>query len=125
MATYDPIKNEFHSICKVGTGFEQEELEILTNILNDVLIKEPLKNYLIPSNLKPDCYFNPDKIWEIGFDKFTESNTYLTYLDSENYKGISVRFPRFIRERNDKKLENSSSLEYVKELIFNNFKKVD
>lgn len=123
MASYDPIDKIYHSVCKVGTGFEQEELEKLTEHLNENEIKEPLDNYYIPSNLKPDCFFLPEKIWEIGFDKFSESNTYLVNLLPGNTKGFSLRFPRFVKERNDKKIGGSSTLEYLKELITNNFKK--
>jgi len=123
MASFDPIDKIYHSVCKVGTGFEQEELEKLTGLLNKNEMKEPLKNYYIPSNLKPDVYFMPDKIWEIGFDKFSESNTYLINLVPGNEKGFSLRFPRFLKERDDKGIEDSSTLSYLTELIINNFKK--
>lgn len=123
MASYDPINKIYHSVCKVGTGFFQEELEKLTELLNQNQIKDPLDNYLIPSNLKPDCFFSPEKIWEIGFDKFTESNTYLVDLLPGNDRGFSLRFPRFVKERDDKKIEDSSTLDYLKELITNSIKK--
>ena len=103
MSAYDAKENKFHSVCKVGTGFNQEELEKLTENLNSSLINTPKDNYVIPNKLKPDGYFNPDQVWEIGFDKFSESNIYLTYLNRKLFKGVSLRFPRFIRIRKGSK----------------------
>ncbi len=120
MASFDPVNNTFHSICKVGTGFNTEELDELVKILEDKILYKPKENYIIPLPIKPDCYFDINEVWEIGFDKFSESGVYLTYLNPNLFSGVSLRFPRFIKKRRDKNIEQSSNIFYLSKLIEEN-----
>ena len=57
--------------------------------------------YDLGDTLLPDVYLLPSKIWEIGADSITRSPTY-SLGKEQSQQGFSLRFPRFIREREDK-----------------------
>ena len=60
--------------------------------------------YQVASQVKPDVWFKPTQVWEVQADCFTLSKVHSlghTYLDKES-QGLSLRFPRFIRRREDK-----------------------
>lgn len=125
MASYDVQNNRFISICKLGIGFSEENLDSITNILmNNALSKTP-PNYDIPRNLKPNVIFKPTEIWEVGYDSFSISLNYSLGRgligETHNNTGLSLRFPRFCRFRPDKKIENTNTPEEII-MLFSKFK---
>jgi DNA ligase-1 len=117
MASYDIQNNRFIAICKLGIGFTEENLDLITNNLMKSALSKPSSNYDIPNNLKPNILFKPTEIWEVGFDSFSISLNYSLgrgLIDETNTNsGLSLRFPRFCRFRPDKKIENSNSPEEI------------
>ena len=66
--------------------------------------------------MKPDVWIDPIHIWQVKYDTITLSNAYFI----KEY-GLSLRFPRFVRERPDKKTtEDPKQLieMYKKKFIF-------
>ena len=104
----------FVSICKLGTGFSQELLAQITERLskNAINLDSETYNFIFPNNARPNIFFKPTEVWEVGFDSFTISSAYtvgrgLFHKDSNN--GLSIRFPRFLRYREDKKVNEADS----------------
>ncbi|KAI0868169.1 ATP-dependent DNA ligase [Hypoxylon argillaceum] len=62
----------------------------------------------------PDVWFEPQEVWEVAFADITLSPTYTAALGlvSEE-RGLSLRFPRFLRKREDKGIEEASSNEFL------------
>ncbi|KAL8726917.1 MAG: hypothetical protein Q9166_006406 [cf. Caloplaca sp. 2 TL-2023] len=65
----------------------------------------------------PDVWFEPQEVWEMAFADITKSPTYLAAIGlvSED-RGLSMRFPRFLKVREDKGIDEASSSEFLAEL---------
>lgn len=57
----------------------------------------------------PDVWFEPQEVWEVAFADLTLSPTYTAAIGlvSEE-RGLSTRFPRFLRVREDKSIEEAT-----------------
>ena len=51
----------------------------------------------------------PELVFEIGFEGVS--------LSSRHKSGVSVRFPRILRQRHDKKITDANSVEDLKKLL--------
>jgi hypothetical protein len=52
--------------------------------------------------MEPDVWLLPNQVWEIGADAITKSPSYSLAKKNLFGQGLSLRFPRFIRTREDK-----------------------
>ena len=113
LGTYNPEKDNFPSICKVGTGFTDESLDQLYQILsNNVTLK---KNSRIQSEMEADVWFEPELVLEIVASEITLSPIHKTGLDLiRKSSGFALRFPKFTGKiRYEKAVEDASTVEEV------------
>jgi len=113
LATYNPEKDNLPSICKVGTGFTDESLDQLYQILsNKVTLK---KNPRIVSEMEADIWFEPELVLEIVASEITLSPIHKTGLDLiRKSSGFALRFPKFTGKiRYEKAIEDASTGEEV------------
>ncbi|KAJ5239741.1 hypothetical protein N7468_004360 [Penicillium chermesinum] len=63
---------------------------------------------------EPDIWFEPQEVWEMAFADITLSPTYPAAIGlvSEE-RGLSLRFPRFLRVREDKSIDEATSSDYL------------
>lgn len=63
---------------------------------------------------QPDVWFEPQEVWEMAFADITLSPTYTAAIGlvSEE-RGLSLRFPRFLRVREDKSIDEASTSDYL------------
>lgn len=122
LACYDPDAEEYQSICKIGTGFSEEDLEKLAKLFNDpdaANRSSCVKSYYkIPElkTLQPDMWFEPVQVWEVKCADLSLSPQHMAAIGQvDPDKGIALRFPRFIRIREDKKPEEATTAEQVVE----------
>jgi len=113
LATYNPENDDLPSICKVGTGFTDESLDQLYQILsNKVTLK---KNSRIVSEMEADIWFEPELVLEIVGSEITLSPIHKTGLNLKRKgSGFALRFPKFTGKiRYEKAVEDASTDEEV------------
>lgn len=122
LACYDPDTEEYQSICKIGTGFSEEDLEGFARFFNDPDAGNrsscAKSYYKIPElkTLQPDVWFEPVQVWEVKCADLSLSPQHMAAIGQvDPGKGIALRFPRFIRSREDKKPEEATTAEQVVE----------
>ena len=113
LACYDEETEDLQSICKIGTGFSDEDLNALSESLRGTVIDAP-KSYFKYGDFKPDVWFDPSQVWEVKAADLSVSPAHQAAkgLVDPN-KGIALRFPRFLRRREDKTVEMATTAEQV------------
>ncbi|KAK8218122.1 hypothetical protein IWZ01DRAFT_137997 [Phyllosticta capitalensis] len=62
----------------------------------------------------PDVWFEPLEVWECAFADITLSPTYPAALGLvSDERGLSLRFPRFLRVREDKSVDEASTSDFL------------
>uniref|UniRef100_A0A2I2Z2P5 DNA ligase n=1 Tax=Gorilla gorilla gorilla TaxID=9595 RepID=A0A2I2Z2P5_GORGO len=110
LASYDEDSEELQAICKLGTGFSDEELEEHHQSLKALVLPSPRPYVRIDGAVIPDHWLDPSAVWEVKCADLSLSPIYPAargLVDSD--KGISLRFPRFIRVREDKQPEQATT----------------
>ena len=109
LASYNDEEDNFESICKVGTGFTDENLDQLYQILSSKVTLR--KNTRVESEMEADVWFEPELVIEIVASEITLSPIHKTALNSiRNGSGLALRFPKFTGKiRTEKNAENGST----------------
>ncbi|NKQ38458.1 MAG: ATP-dependent DNA ligase [Methanosarcinales archaeon] len=89
--------NEFLSLGKVGTGIADEVLSVLTKRFSDFILFES----------GSEIEIKPEIVFEIAFEEIQRSKNYNS--------GYALRFPRFVRVRDDKSKDEINTIESIKE----------
>ncbi|MCL2549590.1 MAG: ATP-dependent DNA ligase [Methanimicrococcus sp.] len=95
LACYDDVKNVYLEIGRVGTGLSDELLDSLTEQFADLIEAEDG----VMMKIKPEVVF------EIAFEEIQKSPNYPA--------GYALRFPRLVRVRDDKTIEEIDTIEKV------------
>ncbi|KAF5719434.1 DNA ligase 1 [Fusarium mundagurra] len=122
LACYNPNSETYETVCNIGTGFSEQVLEDLHTQLSEITIDRPKPFYSHSSGgqHQPDVWFEPRFVWEVKTADLTLSPRYKAGakegVDPSGNKGISLRFPRFIRVRDDKKADAATTSRQVAEM---------
>ena len=119
MACYDPDSDQFKTVCKVGTGFSEDDFKKLEDILSKHQIdhKHPRVNSIITA----DIWYEPYLVLEITGAELTLSPVHTCGWDKIKLnRGLGLRFPRFTgRYRFDKKPEDATTEKEIIEMYKN------
>ena len=113
LAAYNEDEDVFTSICKVGTGFSDEDLDQMYQILHPkVTIRRDPR---IDSDMEADVWFDPELVIEVVASEITVSPIHKTAMDSiRKDSGLALRFPKFTGKiRVEKAAEDASTSEEV------------
>ncbi|QPH16592.1 hypothetical protein C2857_001275 [Epichloe festucae Fl1] len=122
LACYNPSTESYETVCNIGTGFSEQALEELHAQLSQIVIDRPKPFYSHSpgGQHQPDVWFEPRYVWEVKTADLTLSPRYKAGckegVDPTGEKGISLRFPRFIKMRDDKKPAEATSSRQVAEM---------
>ena len=62
----------------------------------------------------PDVWFEPQEVWEMAFADITLSPTYTAAIGLvSDERGLSMRFPRFLKVRDDKGIDEASTSDFL------------
>lgn len=109
LATYDDEQDTFRSVCKVGTGFTDEDLDRLYQMLSGrVTLK---RNPRVDSGMEADVWFEPELVIEVVASEITLSPIHRTAWDALRKEyGLALRFPKFTGKiRVEKSSEDAST----------------
>ncbi|XP_053294537.1 DNA ligase 1 isoform X1 [Pleuronectes platessa] len=110
LACYDEENEEFQSVCKIGTGFKDEDLEQHYKFLKEHILPKPRAYYRFDQSAEPEVWLDAVQVWEVKCADLSLSPVYKAAMGLvDPVKGISLRFPRFLRIRDDKKPEDATS----------------
>jgi DNA ligase 1 len=122
LACYNPNTESYETVCNIGTGFSEQVLEELHKQLSAIVIDraKPFYAHSSGGQHQPDVWFEPRYVWEVKTADLTLSPRYKAGMkegvDPAGEKGISLRFPRFIKIRDDKKPDEATSSRQVAEM---------
>ncbi|KAL3935178.1 MAG: hypothetical protein SGBAC_009252 [Bacillariaceae sp.] len=121
LACYDEDAEEFQSVCKIGTGFSDEDLKTLSAKLNEHKIAAKTSQYNVDDGLDCDVWFDAVQVWEIKAADLSKSSLHRGAIGKtgEAGRGIGLRFPRFERIRDDKKPEDATTSDQVLDIYYN------
>lgn len=125
MAAYDKKSDVFRTVCKVGTGFTDEDLAKLPELFKDYII--PHRHARVESQLEADVWFVPAVVLEIVGAEITLSPVHTCAMDRiRPGSGLAIRFPRFTgKYRTDKAPEDATTVEEIVEMYLRQLKKIE
>lgn len=106
---YDNKKDEFVTICKIGTGLTDDEWREIHKRADKIKVaKKPAR---VSSQIAPSVWIAPEIVIEILADEITRSPIH-TAGKKDNEPGYALRFPRLVSFRShDKKAEDATTVE--------------
>lgn len=109
LACYNDDAECLQTVCKIGTGFSDEILVKIYNQLKDLVVDKP-PFMLRHKEKNVDVWIEPRYVWEVKAADLSISPIYCAAMgEVDPDKGIALRFPRLIRERDDKKVEEATT----------------
>jgi DNA ligase-1 len=112
-AVRDEATGQFKTVCKVGTGFSDEELEQLVPRFQPYVISA--KDPLVESKMKADVWFQPAIVLQVVGDEITRSPIHTcAYGQIASNEGLAIRFPRFDGTwREDKSADEATTVSEI------------
>jgi len=125
MAVYNSKEDIFETLCKLGSGFTDEDLANLPNLLEPSRVKH--RHSRVRSLMEPDVWFTPSIVLEVGADEITLSPLHTCGRDLVRQgSGLALRFPRFTDNwRKDKAPEDATTSQEVVEMYQKQLKKIE
>jgi DNA ligase-1 len=112
MAAFNPVEEQYETVCKLGSGFSDEDLLFLTEELMKIKVDKKPKD--VNSKMEADVWFDPVKVLEVRGADLSTSPIHTCAIDViKKDNGIAIRFPRFVRYRDDKRAELATTTNEV------------
>jgi DNA ligase-1 len=99
LACRDPDTGKFLPCGMMGTGLTEEQFQLMTDTLKELIIEEKGR----------EVKLRPKIVVEVAYQEIQKSPNYES--------GLALRFPRLIRIREDKGLDEVDTIERVNELF--------
>ena len=119
LAVHNPCTGMFEPVCKCISGFTDAFYTALKEKYDNdsgynTSVARPSFYEPVEGLGEPDVWFEAQEVWEVRFGDVTLSPMYPAArgLVSEE-RGLSLRFPRFVKVREDKSIEEASSVGFL------------
>jgi DNA ligase-1 len=125
LASYDKNTDVFRTVCKVGTGFTDEDLIRLYDMLQKYKIQRIHSR--VNSKMEADVWFVPNIVLEIIGSEITLSPIHTAKMDAiRKDAGLALRFPKFTGKiRDDKNPEDATTTDELLKLYQAQLKKIE
>ncbi|KAH6891060.1 ATP-dependent DNA ligase [Thelonectria olida] len=119
------VRNEdsgtLEAVCKCISGFTDVFYKANRDFYDDGEESGEPKNtrpqkpsFVEYSGPRPDVWFEPQEVWEMAFADITLSPTYTAAIGLvSDERGLSLRFPRFLKKREDKGIDEASTNDFL------------
>ncbi len=105
-AVYNSKTHKFETFTKVGSGFTDEQLKELPKKFKKYELREKPESISASKAMKPDVWFRPVIVVEVLGAEITKSPLHTA-------GGLALRFPRFLRYRDDKSAKQATTVKEV------------
>jgi DNA ligase-1 len=124
MATYNSKEDTFETLCKLGSGFTDQDLANLPQTMAPYVISK--EHPRVNSLMTPDIWFVPAIVLEVAADEITLSPLHTCGRGAiRPNSGLALRFPRFTGNwRKDKLAEDATSSQETLEMYHKQLKKI-
>jgi DNA ligase-1 len=120
---YNNSEDVFQTVCKLGSGFSDKQLSSLPKKLEDAKVSKKPARVAVNKELLPDYWFAPKYVVEVLGSEITQSPAHTCNWDTQEKRGLSLRFPRFKRWRDEKSPEQATTVSEVLEMFRRSKKK--
>lgn len=109
VGVYDASKDVYLTVAKIGTGLTDEEWRTLKTKSEKLRSKIKSPRYIVNKLMDVDVWIRPSVVVEIRADEITRSPTHTA--------GLALRFPRLERFRDDKRADDTTTLQELKNMF--------
>lgn len=100
--------DSIRTLTKVGTGLTEDMLVEMRKRIDKLESREKPKEYEAQKDLIPDVWASPKLVIEVTADSISKS--------TKHSLGLSLRFPRFLKIREDKGVNEATTLQELKDI---------
>ncbi|MBI2668841.1 ATP-dependent DNA ligase [Candidatus Woesearchaeota archaeon] len=104
-AAYNEKEDRFDTVCKLGTGLTDEQLAELPTKFAKYKVEHKPARVTVQKEMEPNVWFEPKVVVEVLAAEITKSPFHTT--------GWALRFPRFVKFRDDKKAEQATTVKEI------------
>lgn len=109
-AAYNEKEDKFETVCKLGTGLTDEVLDALPTKVGKYKVEHKPARVNCKKEMEPNVWVEPKIVVEVLGAEITKSPFHTCG------SGLALRFPRFVRFREDKKPEQATSSKEVERM---------
>lgn len=117
LAVYDPEMEQYQTLCRCMSGFTDEFYKEKTKFYEE---KKIAPQPMMVRGEAPSVWFQPSEVWEVRGAELTVSPIHKAgegLIHNHLGKGLSIRFPRFIRVREDRDVHDTTTPEQLVSLF--------
>lgn len=115
-ASYNHKEDTFETVTKLGTGFSDEQLADMPEKLANAKVDKRPARAVVTKEIKPDFWFTPKYVVEVLGSEVTKSPVHTCNWKENEKQGLALRFPRFIRWREEKSPEQATTTEEIEQM---------
>lgn len=103
--------DKYYSITRLGTGLSDDQFKEAHKRIGEIKVADRPQEYEVVKEGAPDIWLKPDLVVEILADEITLSPHHTA--GAKDGRGFSLRFPRLVRFRNDKRPEDATGVDEI------------
>ncbi|KAL3475038.1 ATP-dependent DNA ligase [Aspergillus californicus] len=114
LAVRNPETGSLEAVTKCMSGFSDKFYQGNKDKYEEGTPNVISRPSYVEYNGEPDVWFEPQEVWETAFADITLSPTYQAAIGLvSDERGLSLRFPRFLKAREDKSIDEASTSNYL------------